>query len=212
VDWPDAQAAREIYGGIQTVRDAIGDLPSVSDGHFLREMPYNLPASDNPLIMWYRRGLSEEHCNLIFDHITRPHREDDKAYFRMLQEGQKYIDLPKEYRRYKDNIFKDKYRKLIWDRPSWTITAHIKRDGYRYIHPETEPPRTISVREAARIQSFPDRWRFCGYRSNAFTQIGNAVPPLLSLAIARVIKAQLEGQDSFLLPMRSDPQSALINV
>ncbi|MDQ6659591.1 MAG: DNA cytosine methyltransferase [Chloroflexota bacterium] len=108
-------------------------------------------------------------------------------------EGQCYVDIEEADRRYRSDIFRDKYRKLIWEEPSWTLTAHIRRDSYRYIHPEIEPPRTISLREAARIQSFPDHWRFCGHRSNAFAQIGNAVPPLLSRAMARCIMAQLPG-------------------
>jgi len=72
---------------------------------------------------------------------------------------------------------------MIWDEPAWTVTAHIARDGYKYIHPRQH--RTLSVREAARIQSFPDRFKFAGFRSNRFTQIGNAVPPLLAEALGQ---------------------------
>jgi DNA (cytosine-5)-methyltransferase 1 len=190
-DWPDQMSARGQYG-VQTLRNAIGDLPPVSDNQLSRELPYG-SAPNDWLHRWYRWGVPQEQAHLVFDHITRPHREDDKQDFRSLDEGQRFADIPEERRRYRCDIFRDKYRKLIWNEPSWTLTAHIRRDSYRYIHPDREPPRTISVREAARIQSFPDRWRFCGYRSNAFSQIGNAVPPLLSRALARAIRAQILG-------------------
>lgn len=190
-DWPVQSEYQSIYG-LQTLRQAIGDLPRVPDNQLARQLSYS-PVPGGWLHRWYRWGVPQQQSHLIFDHITRPHREDDKQDFIGLGEGQRFVDIPEERRRYRCDIFRDKYRKLIWDEPSWTLTAHIRRDSYRYIHPDREPPRTISVREAARIQTFPDRWRFCGYRSNAFSQIGNAVPPLLSRALAREIRAQLQG-------------------
>lgn len=96
--------------------------------------------------------------------------------------GSKYTDLPKKLRRYRDDIFTDKYNRLDWNDLSRSITAHIAKDGYWYIHPSEA--RTLTVREAARVQTFPDRFRFSGTRSHAFRQIGNAVPPLLAEAIA----------------------------
>jgi len=191
VCWPDSAGSRQLYG-VQTLRTVINDLPCVSDGHLKREMPYHAQLT-GWLQRWFRAETEQQH--IIFDHITRPHREDDKADFRQSEEGQCFVDVPEERRRYRADIFPDKYRKLMWDSPAWTITAHMRRDSYRYIHPQQEPPRTLSVREAARLQSFPDRWRFAGYRSNAFTQIGNAVPPLLARALARVIMAQLTGHN-----------------
>jgi DNA (cytosine-5)-methyltransferase 1 len=109
-----------------------------------------------------------------------------------MPEGWKYIQLPERFKRYRDDIFKDKYRKLLRDQPSWTVEAHLARDTYRHIYPaglgDPEPPRTISVREAARLQSFPDRFRFIGPFTLQFYQVGNAVPPLLAKAIADHIK------------------------
>ena len=95
---------------------------------------------------------------IVYDHVTRRVREDDLEAFRLLKAGQKYSELPEENRRYSIKSFTDKYNRLKWDEPCRTITAHMSRDGYWYIHPEQN--RTLSIREAARIQSFPDWFRF----------------------------------------------------
>lgn len=96
---------------------------------------------------------------------------------------------------YPESQFVDKWRKLNPDRPSWTIPAHLSRDGYSHIHHDSEQARAISVREAARIQSFPDAFEFSGNMGDCFTQIGNAVPPVLAWALAshllRLIKAPM---------------------
>lgn len=80
--------------------------------------------------------------------------------------------------------FVDKWRKLVPDAPSWTVPAHLAKDSYSHIHYDGEQARSISVREAARLQSFPDTFRFSGNLGECFKQIGNAVPSLLSWAIA----------------------------
>ncbi len=85
---------------------------------------------------------------------------------------------------YNEHDFPDKWRKLIPDRPSWTVPAHLAKDSYSHIHYDDAQARMISVREAARLQSFPDGFVFCGNMGDCFRQIGNAVPPLLAQAIA----------------------------
>ena len=80
--------------------------------------------------------------------------------------------------------FPNKWRKLSPDQPARTLMAHLGKDGYSHIHYDSAQARTISVREAARLQSFPDGFRFCGTMNPAFRQIGNAVPPLLARALA----------------------------
>ena len=75
--------------------------------------------------------------------------------FRLLEEGKTYIDLPEELRRYRSDVFTDKYKRLSWGSLCRSITAHIAKDGYWYIHPEQH--RTLSIREAAQVQGFPDR-------------------------------------------------------
>jgi len=107
-----------------------------------------------------RERISEDDTAKVFDHITRPVREDDKRAFQFMGPTTRYSDLPQEMRRYRHDIFSDKYKRLDEDGLSRTITAHIAKDGYWYIHPRQN--RTLTVREAARLQTFPDCFRFAG--------------------------------------------------
>ena len=178
-----------------TVWQALSDLPIVDVKHRQDEIPYEPRCKLNEYQQMMREGCD----GVLYNHQTRWHNPDDIRAFRLLKEGDRYIDLPDELRRYdsrthperRDEWFKDRYRKLFRDRPSWTIEAHIGKDTYRHIYPnregEPEPPRTISVREAARLQSFPDRFRFLGAFTRQFYQVGNAVPPLLAKALAEAI-------------------------
>jgi DNA (cytosine-5)-methyltransferase 1 len=96
------------------------------------------------------------------------------------------------YKRLRDSIvppydaskFPNKWRKMWCDQPARTLMAHLGKDGYSHIHYDSDQARTISVREAARLQSFPDGFLFCGTMNPAFRQIGNAVPPLMAKAMA----------------------------
>jgi DNA (cytosine-5)-methyltransferase 1 len=93
---------------------------------------------------------------------------------------------------YDPGKFPNKWWKLDPKRPSRTLTAHIGKDTYSHIHYDARQARTISVREAARLQSFPDGFQFAGAMNAAFRQIGNAVPPLLSFAVAKQVRRQLK--------------------
>jgi DNA (cytosine-5)-methyltransferase 1 len=112
-------------------------------------------------------------------------RDDDREAFELLGPSMLYADLPKRLKRYRDDIFDDKYKRLDAGALSRSITAHIARDGYWYIHPTQA--RTLTIREAARIQTFPDSARFAGPPSSAFRQIGNAVPPRLAEVVGRQV-------------------------
>ena len=174
-------------GKAVTVWQAISDLPIVPHNHRQDEISYRPRRRLNGYQQLMRHGAG----SVLYNHQTRWHNRQDLRAFAWLPEGGKYADLPKRYKRYRDDIFRDKYWKLDRDLPSWTIEAHICKDTYRHIYPsrrgEPEPPRTISVREAARLQSFPDRFRFLGPFTKQFYQVGNAVPPLLAMAVARSI-------------------------
>ena len=92
---------------------------------------------------------------------------------------------------YDPGKFPNKWRKMEADEPARTLMAHLGKDGYSHIHYDSAQARTISVREAARLQSFPDGFRFEGTMNPAFRQIGNAVPPLLAKAIGVVVRDAL---------------------
>lgn len=96
--------------------------------------------------------------------------------------------------------FPNKWRKMEADSPARTLMAHLGKDSYSHIHYDSEQARTISVREAARLQSFPDGFFFCGTMNPAFRQIGNAVPPLLAKALATTLLASLTAP----VPVRID--------
>ena len=130
--------------------------------------------------------MDGEDADRVYDHITRPVREDDERAFELMDPKTRYSDLPADMRRYRDDIFDDKYKRLDENDLSRTITAHIAKDGYWYIHPRQN--RTLTVREAARLQTFPDRFRFAGPPSAAFRQIGNAVPPLVGERLGRALR------------------------
>src|ERR1700720_1699791 len=176
LEWP-----RE--SGQAVLRDAIGDLPRLGRGTGEREMRYQRPRTE--FQRQARAQVLVEHTHTIFDHMTRAVRDDDRQAFELMAHGLRYQELPAELKRYRDDIFDDKYHRLRWNDLSRSITAHIAKDGYWYIHPEED--RTLTVREAARIQTFPDEFRSSGSRSDAFRLIGNAVPPLLGEVVAKAV-------------------------
>jgi DNA (cytosine-5)-methyltransferase 1 len=169
-----------------TVWQAIGDLPTLKAGRGSEVMEYNKSAF-HIYQEWARKGASN-----VFNHVARPHAERDIRTFESMRPGSKWKDLRQEFRDlygYREDIFNDKFKRLWKKRPSWTITAHLCKDGYVYIHPTQS--RTITVREAARLQSFPDRFAFRGPRSSQFRQVGNAVPPLMAKRMALGIRKVL---------------------
>jgi DNA-cytosine methyltransferase len=168
------------------VWDAISDLPSLEAGGGLDELPYPPVTKLTPYQTWARAG-----SHALYNHIARNHSARDRNIFRILKEGERMADLPEKLRPYRWDIFKDKIKKQRWYRPSSTILSHMQKDGLMYVHPDSSQARTFTPREAARLQSFPDWYRFCGPMTQQFKQIGNAVPPILAKHIAEAIKPLL---------------------
>lgn len=135
---------------------------------------------------------------ILTQHITRPHTEQDKEIYRIAvgkwknnKERLDYNDLPKRLKTHKNrDAFLDRFKVVADDKLfSQTVVAHIAKDGHYYIHPDIEQNRSISVREAAQLQSFPDDDYFEGIkegqnRTPVYRQTGNAIPPLIAEIIA----------------------------
>lgn len=175
-----------------TVWNAIGDLPEVEGGWRPARGADGWAEYDGPVTEFQhqmRVGVGAADAAKVHDHVTRPVREDDERAFELMDPTTRYSELPADMKRYRDDIFDDKYKRLDEDGLSRTITAHIAKDGYWYIHPRQN--RTLTVREAARLQTFPDRFRFAGPPSAAFRQIGNAVPPTVGQRLGQAVSAAI---------------------
>ena len=175
-----------------TVRTAIGDLPPVK-------------ANEGE---WYSTFGS----GVLTSHVARFHNEDDLEILEAILPGESYVsfvnrrrDIIERRRRngrhavYATRSFSDKFTKLELDKPSRTIVAHLQRDGNGYIHPKQV--RSITPREAMRIQGFDDDSVVCGSRGTQFIQIGNAIPPPLARTIAKTLKRYLTGGESYSEPL-----------
>lgn len=165
-----------------TVRDAIGDLPPLAHGEGLVEAEYGDPPA-TPYQVGMRAGSP-----LLRDHAARPLRPTQAARLASIGPGQGLSDLPDALR--PRSGYSGAYGRLTWDAPAPTITRWVFHPGSgRYGHPRD--PRVITIREAARLQSFPDSFAFCGSYIQKAHQVGNAVPPLLMRAIAAEMARQL---------------------
>jgi len=198
-DWPEQSEEAP------TVRDAIYDLPAVEPGSTSNPIKYDGPISALQKLL--RKGAESE-ANLVYDHVARRVREDDLLIYRDMDSQTKYDEIDKTLQRYKTGEgFKDRYKRQSWDEPCRTITAHLAKDGYWYIHPSQN--RTLTIREAARIQTFPDWFRFNGFPTSAFQQIGNAVPPLAARLLGQSVIDALSGNS---LTTRRPPAGAVATV
>lgn len=152
----------------------------------------------------YEAWIAEQVLRAPIQHEPRAHMVSDLARYRVMAElaerlgkSPKYTDLPTSLHPEHRNIgkvgtpFTDRFRVQVWDAPATTVVSHISKDGHYYIHPDPQQTRSFTVREAARLQSFPDNYFFEGPRTQQFHQVGNAVPPLLSKQIGDVVADML---------------------
>lgn len=166
---------------VVTVQDAIGDLPKC--------LPFYDEESHQK-----RKSHSKPEC-MISWHIPRYHNLRDMDTFKTLaldvETGRREYDSKKIAQLYEEKIGSKspihRYHVLDPNIPSTTIIAHLYKDGNRFIHYDASQARSITPREAARLQSFPDDFVFIGTQSNAYEMIGNAVPPKLAFSIAKSV-------------------------
>lgn len=173
-----------------SVKDAIGDLPPVEPGEDASTNSYNYPCNNG-----FLKRIGKAGVHPLMDHIARKHNALDRERFAvMISNRWTFGQLRKEMPQYEHEharVFDNSYVVQWWDLPSKTILAHIHKDGFQFIHPDGNQTRSFTVREAARIQSFPDDFEFAGSRGEKYKQIGNAVPPLFAEALAKSIKKNL---------------------
>lgn len=160
-------------------------------------VPCKTPSKENPLFAWYYDPKMKGAAN----HESRSHLvEDLKRYmfssmftkiykrFPRLHEFEKHsIKLLPDHENAKSGKFADRFRVQVPDQPATTVTSHISKDGHYFIHYDPDQCRSLTVREAARIQTFPDNYLFCGSRTAQYHQVGNAVPPFLANQIAEIV-------------------------
>ncbi len=174
--------------GKYLVKDIFQDLPKIKPGEMEEQTGYIARPTE-----YLKRSNIRKPSDILTQHISRNNNETDKEIYRraiILWNSEKkrlhYTDLPLEYRTHKNvESFLDRFKVVADELPySQTVVSHIAKDGHYYIHPDLSQLRSISVRESARLQAFPDSYYFEGSRTSAFNQIGNAVPPLMANSIA----------------------------
>ncbi len=194
INIPDLEAIRS--NDTHTVKELLSDLPPVQAGNGVdKYVAYYKPSTSYLQESGIRNGI-----DILTQHVARPHTEQDKEIYRIaidkLAQGERlnYTSLPKQLRTHKnEHSFLDRFKVVDANaKHAQTVVAHIAKDGHYYIHPDKKQNRSLTVREAARLQSFPDDYYFEGVkegrnRTAAFKQIGNAVPVLMGENVATKI-------------------------
>ena len=163
------------------------------------------PASDGTAD--FQRWVRDGSLTVWLNHETRSHMDSDLGrylYASVFTQQRGYSPkgheefalkgLAPDHANWKTGKFADRFRVQRYDLPSTTVTSHISKDGHYFIHPDPAQCRSLTVREAARLQTFPDNYFFQGNRTQQYHQVGNAVPSLLAKRIAEVCAAVLSGK------------------
>jgi DNA (cytosine-5)-methyltransferase 1 len=189
---PSEDGANQLQPAV-TLGEAIGDLPEINAGDEKFERPYDHSKRKVHLTRYGPRYIKDvlrvHEAPMVRNHIARPHSQRDLRDFARLQEGENsrealsrgaQMEFP-----YDRGHFKDRYTRQHRDELCSTIVAHLKKDGLMFIHPTQL--RSLTPREAARVQSFPDTFILPESRTPAFNQVGNAVPPLVGKAVGLAV-------------------------
>lgn len=176
------------------VKDFFANLPQIQAG---KDTKIKKISKQNDLLR--KLGIVSDEFGLLMDHVSRPNTKQDlEIYKRAVQAKQngeniKYNQLPGRLKTHNNEEgFLDRFKVVDGKaKGSHTVVAHIAKDGHFYIHPDLKQNRSLTVREAARLQTFPDDFKFEGDRGPRFKQIGNAVPPMLSTILAKELKKYL---------------------
>lgn len=164
---------------VVTCSMALSDLPTLENELGEEVSTYSLPPQNNYQQLMRRRS------SVVFNHVAANHSDKVKKIIALVPDGGNYKSLPKEYRGSRN--FHVAWTRFASDKPAPTIdTGHRHHFHYKY-------NRVPTVRECARLQSFPDDFKFLGNKTQQFRQVGNAVPPLMAQAIAEQVKKMLEG-------------------
>ena len=192
LSYPDFEITEPKF---KILKDLFADLPELKNG----EGTMNAVKYKKPTTEYLKQSKIRGEIDFVTQHIARPNNENDLEIYRMaveeMNQGKRlnYAKLPERLIRHKNtSSFTNRFQVVNGDGISHTVVAHIAMDGHYYIHPDIKQNRSITIREAARIQSFPDDYFFEGSRTAVFKQIGNAVPPLMAEKIAKKIKEILK--------------------
>jgi DNA (cytosine-5)-methyltransferase 1 len=200
------ESPRYLSGCPREVREAVAAemaaalerAPDVTrtGGRFIQRANLSFQGMPATLMEW----LKDERIEGVCQHETRSHMRSDlhrylfvSSFARAFGHSPKLRHFPPALLPDHDNVtadavpFLDRFRVQTWSQPSTTVVSHIAKDGHYYIHPDPAQCRSLTVREAARLQTFPDNYFFEGNRTEQYVQVGNAVPPLLARQLGEVV-------------------------
>lgn len=178
----------------ETIVSALAELEAQDFSRGAEFMEGNITVNDD-LAWWYLDDRLGGACN----HISKAHMNSDlhrylyaACFAELYKKSPKILEFPPSllpnHKNVKSGHFNDRFKVQLSDQPATTITSHISKDGHYYIHYDPVQCRSLTVREAARLQTFPDNYFFEGNRTQQYVQVGNAVPPLLARKIAVIVR------------------------